>query len=363
MILCLAVLAVAAIVALPAAAAPKGLDKQGKPDLKFAGPLAFGPEGVLLVGDPMSAAIYAIDTAETGAASERAGLKIEKIDEKVASLLGTAADQVLINDLACNPRTGTLYLSVSRGKGPDAAPVIVRINTAGKLSEFALDKVNYASASLPNVPGPEAKDRRGALQRMESITDLAYVDGRVFVAGLSNEEFASKLRSIPFPFKEADNGTSVEIYHGSHGAFETRSPVRTFVPFDISGEPNLLAAYTCTPLVKFPVAQLSPGQKLRGTTVAELGNGNRPLDMIVYKKEGKTYLLLANDRRGVMKIPTDNLGSAPAITARVSDKTGIEYETIADLKGVMQLDAYDASRAVVLVRGEGGLALQTVNLP
>ncbi|MBI1901350.1 MAG: hypothetical protein HYS13_09605 [Planctomycetia bacterium] len=363
MILCLAVLAAAVIVAVPGLAAPKGLDKQGKPDLKFAGPLAFGPEGVLFVGDPMSAAIYAIDTAETTAASARGNVKIDKVDEKIASLLGTTADQVLVNDLACNPKTGTLYLSVSRGKGPSAAAVIVRINTAGKLSEFSLEKVNYASAALPNAPGPDAKDRRGALQRMESITDLAYVDGRVFVAGLSNEEFASKLRSIPFPFSAADNGTSVEIYHGSHGAFETRSPVRTFVPFDIGGEPNLLAAYTCTPLVKFPVSQLSAGQKLRGTTVAELGNGNRPLDMIVYKKEGKTYLLLANDKRGVMKIPTDNLGSAQPITTRQGDKAGIEYETIADLKGVMQLDLYDTTRAVLLVRGESGLGIQTMNLP
>ncbi len=41
-----------------------------------------------------------------------------------------------------------------------------------------------------------------------------------------------------------------------------------------------------------------------GTTIAELGNRNRPTDMIVYSKDGKDYLLIANTSRGVMKVPT-----------------------------------------------------------
>ena len=51
---------------------------------------------------------------------------------------------------------------------------------------------------------------------------MAFVDGRLFVAGLSNEEFSSKLRSVRYPFATADNGASVEIFHGNHGPFETR---------------------------------------------------------------------------------------------------------------------------------------------
>ena len=60
---------------------------------------------------------------------------------------------------------------------------------------------------------------------------MAFIDGRLYVAGLSNEEFASKLRSMPYPFASVDHGTSVEIFHGTHGQFETRSPVYTFVPY------------------------------------------------------------------------------------------------------------------------------------
>jgi hypothetical protein len=230
-----------------------------------------------------------------------------------------------------------------------------------------LDKVKFAKADLPNAPENKAtgEGRRRRNQRLESITDIAYVDGRVFIAGLSNEEFASKLRAIPYPFSEADAGASVEIYHGSHGAFETRSPVRTFVSYNIAGEPHILAAYTCTPLVKFPVSQLTPGTKLRGTTLAELGNQNRPLDMIVYQKDGKDFFLMANDRRGVMKIKTDNLDREEGITQRVPDTEGQDYETIGDLSGVTQLDRLNDEQAVVVVQDEdsGRSDLQTIELP
>src|SRR6478609_76472 len=42
-------------------AAPAGLDQTGKPDLKSTGALAFGPKGVLFIGDPQGAQIVAID--------------------------------------------------------------------------------------------------------------------------------------------------------------------------------------------------------------------------------------------------------------------------------------------------------------
>ena len=54
----------------------------------------------------------------------------------------------------------------------------------------------------------------------------------------------------------------VEIYHGAHGKFETRAPVRTFVPMIVGNEPSVLAAYTCTPLVQFPIRELKPGAKI-----------------------------------------------------------------------------------------------------
>jgi hypothetical protein len=358
-----ALIAVAAVSIVSAAESPNGLDQQGQPDLKFAGPLAFGPDGILFVGDPLSAAVFAIDTGDRSAA-DAGPINIPSVNQQIAAVLGSSPDQIMINDLAVNPLSGTAYLSVSRGRGPDAKPVIVRIGGDGKVAVLSLDKVNFAKAPLPNAPDPSAKDRRGNSQRQESITDLGYVDGRVVVAGLSNEEFSSNLRTIPFPFTAADTGTSIEIFHASHGKLETHAPVRTFVSYTINDQPHLLAAYTCTPLVKVPLVELKPGKKVRGTTVAELGNHNRPLDIIVYEKGGKDYLLISNSDRGVMKVAAEQLGDAEGITEPVRDKAGVGYETVEDLKGVQQLDKLNDKEAVLLIQPSPGVInLVTVPLP
>jgi hypothetical protein len=339
--------------------------KEGKPEFKSMGPLAFGPDGILFVADTRSAAITAIATGDTKAANAKP-LKVEAINQKIAALLGTAADQILINDLAINPISRNAYLAVSRGRGADAVPVLVRVKADGQPEVVSLDKVKFSRAELPDPPADAmvGEGNRQSNRRLESITDIGFLDGRLFVAGMANEEFASTLRSIPFPFKTVANGTSVEIYHGAHGQFETRAPVRTFTTFKVGKEDHLLAAYQCTPLVQFPISDLKPGAKLRGKTIAELGNRNRPLDMIVYEKDGKTYLLMANSSRGVMKITTDNIDKAESITERVADKKGLTYETIASWTGVDHLDRFDANHVIVLRRSDGGsLNIESLPLP
>jgi hypothetical protein len=336
--------------------------KQGTPDVKSATSLAFAPEGILLVGDPMGAAIFAIDTNDRPSQPATGKLAIEKVNEKLAGMLGTDAKGVTINDLAVNPMSGNAYMSVSRGQGAQAAPVLFKISRQGKIEEFPLKSVKFAKAELPNPPAPNAKGKGGG--RGESITGLAYVDGKVIVAGLSNEEFASNLRAIPFPFTDTNKGASVEIFHGAHGRFETQSPVRTFAVYDIKGEANLLAAYTCTPLVKFPVSQLKPGEKVKGTTVAELGNRNRPLDMVVYQKDGKDFVLIANSSRGVMKVNLQGVDNIKGITERINGTAGLTYDTLKELKGVEQLTRLDKDQALILVRTDAGAQnLETIQLP
>ena len=360
--------AIGAVVLISAAVSAQAGDptaslKQGNPDIKSAGPLAFGPEGILFVGDTKGSALFAIDTGDRAEAAHKSPVQVKDLAGKLAAALGTKAEQVMINDLAINPRSGTVYVSAARGRGPDAAPVLFRVHGDGKLDEVALDNVRFARAEIPNAPAPNASERGQSL-RNEAITDLAYVDGRVFLAGLSNEEFSSRLIAIPYPFSESFDGAAIEIYHGAHGRFETKSPVRTFVPYRIGNDPYLLAAYTCTPLVKVPVADLKAGAHVKGTTIAELGNRNRPLDMITYQKDGKDYLLLANSSRGVMKIPTEGAGGAQGITAPVQGTKGLGYETIASLKGVVQMDKLDDGHAVILVQDQAGeLNLETIDLP
>jgi hypothetical protein len=352
-----------AVVAIVSAASLSSTLQKGKADLKSAGPLAFGAEGILFVGDPMGARVFALATEDVKPQGKAQTAEVSGLHEKIAALLGTTADQILVNDMAVNPASKRVYLSVSRGRGPDAVPVILRTGADGKLAELNLGNIGHASVALPNAPAADAKDRRGQPVRMEAITDLAFVEGKLLVAGLSNEEFASNLRSIPFPFQSAGEAASIEIYHGNHGRFETNAPIRTFTPYKIKNEPHILAAYTCTPLVKIPVSDLKPGKKVGGTTIAELGNRNRPLDMIVYNKGGANYILMNNNSRGVMKLPADGLDKFQAITSQV-EKAGVPYETLAELKGVEQLDRLDQGHALMLVRSESGaLDLKTLALP
>jgi hypothetical protein len=140
--------------------------------------------------------------------------------------------------------------------------------------------------------------------------------------------------------------------------------VRTFTTYDINGETNVLAAYTCTPLVKIPVSQLQPGSKVKGVTVAELGNRNQPIDMVIYQKDGKDYILIANSSRGVMKVRTEGINKPEGITQPIRDKAGLQYETIEQLKGTQQLAQLNKEQALVLRRAESGsLNLESVALP
>jgi hypothetical protein len=331
--------------------------KKGTPELKSAGPATFAPQGILLVGDTQGATVFAIATGDTTAGKTSQALNIEGLNDKVAALLGTDAKGITINDMAVNPETGNVFLTVSRGTGPDATPVIIRVDSYGKLSELPLKDVLFSQAVIPNAPTEKG--------RQEVTTDLQFADGQIIVAGLSNEEFASQLRVLKFPFTGVDPGTSVEIYHGAHGKLETRAPARTLAVYSIGGKPNVLAAYTCTPLVKFPVSDLKPGAKIQGTTVAELGNRNRPLDMVVYQKDGKDYLLVSNSARGVMKVSVEHIDAEAGINSRISGTAGLPYETIKDLAGVMQLDKLDDAHALVMVQepGSSTLNLRAIELP
>lgn len=343
--------------------------KTGTPDLKSAGTLTFGPDGIIFVGDQKGAAIFAIDTADAKGKAAGVSFNVADVGGQVAKTLNVSAKDVTVNDLAVNPATGQTFLAVTKGSGSDATPALVKVDTKGAFSEVSLKKVGFSKVTLPNVPEDKAiKSRRGTRNsRDDAITDLAYVDGKVIVSGLTagNEgRTGSTVREIAFPFVKADHGSRIEIFHAAHGRSEDHSAIRTFVPFNIDGEPALLAGYVCTPLVKFPLSSLKDGEKTVGTTVAELGNRNRPLDMIVYEKDGRDFLLLANSARGVMKISTEDIAGNKGLSEKVNGTAGQTYDTIASLQGVVQLDKLNATTAVVLIQSESGaMHLKSIELP
>ncbi len=336
---------------------------EGKVQLMSAGPMTFGPAGVLFVGDSLGASVVAIDTGDTKAPAGPVKINVEGIDGKIAAMVGIAPDQILINDVTVNPVSKNVYVSASRGRGADAAPLIMKVDATGKISPVSLDNARHASVSL--VDAPEANPGARQNPRMQTITGMAYVNGSLMVAGLSNEEWSSALRSIPYPFKNASKGATIQIWHSSHGRFETESPVRTFVPYDIAGQKYVLAAYTCTPLVKIPVSQLTPGAKVKGQEIADLGAGNQPLDMVPYKKDGHEYILVANSAFGVLKLKADKLETYPEIASPTrTDVAGVPFDKIAALTDVRHLEAFDASNVLVMTMKTGSpVNISTVALP
>lgn len=328
------------------------------PALTSIGTLAFAPDGTLFAADPMAATIYAI---QLGAPAGAAGTAdVAALDQKIAALTGTAASEIAIKDIAVHPASQNTFVSVMRGQGANAQPALVRVDGAGQVSMVALDRTSATSVSLPNAIAATATGRNN---RSQSITKMALVDGQLYVTGLSNEEFASKFWAIPYPFTSANDGTSVEIWHTSHNRFETNAPILTFVTNRDGNTTNFIAGYTCTPLVRFPANDLKPGAKIMGTTIAELGAGNQPIDMVLYTKGGKQYVLMANTRHGVLKIATDGFAAAPALTARVETTAGVPAEKITSLTGVVQLDRLDANRSVLLTKTDGAFNLARVDLP
>jgi len=193
--------------------------KEGAPDLQSIGALAFGPEGILFAADPKGAAVFAIACED---AKGPTASKIEKLDTQIAATLGTTVENILIEDLAVNPADSSIYVSVSRGRGPDAQPVLLRI-AGDTVAVVPLEMAMFSKAPLADAPEDKevGEGRRRENRRLSSITDMAWVNGNLAVAGLSNEEFASTLRVLDFPFTGTQSASSVEIYHAAHGKHET----------------------------------------------------------------------------------------------------------------------------------------------
>ena len=362
-----------------AAAAASNDFQQGKPDIRSMSSLAFGPEGILFVGDSIGAAVFAIQLGDKTPNSSQEPLDIQDLEGKIAALLGTRKADILIHDMAVNPVSQNVYLAVSRGRGKwierwqlpndfSKATILLRVSPSQQISEVRLNSVHFARARLPN---PISQDKmhpwkEGTRLRVDTITDLAYSEGRLFVAGLSNEEFASTMWQIPYPFQDSAVASTLEIYHGAHGGYETHAPIRTFLPFTLKGETHLLASYLCTPLVTFPVSGLEDGRHVRGRTLAELGFGNYPLDMLSYRKEGKDYILIANTSLPFIILDPHKLeqfqGSITEPVDPAEYTAGVEF-TPRSGSGIQQMDTLNSKYLLTLQRmPSGALNLKSYQL-
>lgn len=331
----------------------------GTPAIQSINALAFGPQGILFIGDSKNASVFAIETNDSKGAKAMS-VNMTGIDKKLAAALGTTPENINIQDMVVHPVSGKLYLAVHNA---DGTPALLRLE-GDSFVPVKLDNVRYSSIGINNVVAEDAKDGRGRSLRMWAISDLGYYDNMVMVTGLSNQEFGSTFRSIPFPFRNEQDQASLEIFHVSHGRYETQSPIKTFTAAELDGAPYLIASYTCTPLVLFPLEDLKSGKHVKGRTVAELGNRNTPLDIITMRANGKSWLVLANSSREMMKISYDDIAKfKETLTTPLADgavTAGVNFVAL-PYKNVTQLDKLDDDRFVMIQKKENGsLDLVTV---
>jgi hypothetical protein len=345
----------------------------GSAHIGSAGPITFGPAGILFLADNRAAKVLAVDVADPSPAAASEPFDLENVDVRVGSLLGCDADDIAIRDMAIHPSSHNVYLSVQRGRGDDAQAVLVRIDRVnGAIREVALTDLPMAEIAIADAPAEDDDRKVTTLPkgnegeefqfegrtirilrqpiRTATVTDMAYVDGALLVAGLSNEEFSSKLRRIPFPFGDGVIANNLEIFHVSHGKWETAAPIRTFVPYD-EGR-SILASYTCTPVVHFPLTDLQPGTKTVGRTVAELGAVNQPLDMVCFLQDGQEQLLVANSAHGLVRIACSDIDDQPALV-EPNEPVGVPRET-EDLQGITRLGNLNGSYVLALQADDSG---------
>jgi hypothetical protein len=358
--------------------------------LLSAGPVLFAPDvssagvAVLFVADVARATVFAFELPPEAPAAETAELHIDHLGAKVASLLGVERADAVIRGLTVHPVSHAAYLSIARGRGPEAGGVLVRAGTDGELQVVELDDLPVTSFELDDAPAaddermdflldgtdPTSQPReihgvtlnvaQVPVQR-SSVTGLAWVDGTLFIAGLSNEEFTSRLRQVEYPFTGLATETSVEIFHVDHGKYETHSPIRALTSFD--GGSSILASYTCTPVVQFSLDQLRGDGLVRGRTVAELGPMNQPFSLVSYERDGEEFLLVSNTRHPLLKIPAAAITAQAELTVPMSEpdsSLGVPRENL-DHPGITWMANLDRGRVVVVQDEDGDSNLRTLH--
>jgi len=344
----------------------------GDPQVQSIEAISFGPQGLLLIGDGKGTQVVAIDTGDT---TPKAWTKSEipQITEVLAGRIGTTAKGIEILKLAVNPASTTAYIAVR--KLDDKKSLVLTIDGTGKVNELRLDNVKYARAKLPAEKG-----------RTYVMTDVIWAGDRIMACAQANETFGSKIFSIRTPLENDAQATtaSTETYHVAHGKWETRAPIKTVLPYEEDGKKYVVGAFTCTPLVKYPVDGLEDGAKVKGQTVIELGHGNHPRDMFTYKKGGKGYILMSTFRMFHQKQP---VGWSPywtvridqdllRETAKVNEKAPwrVKARTVQSISdravvvdtyhGVMHMDQLDSDRALVVrTDKQGNVNLSALALP
>ena len=329
--------------------------------------IAFGPPDTLFVANWVQTKVYALKLPKAAADAARP-FNLMDLDTALDRALGTS--EVTIEDIAARPGTDEVYVAVTAGA--NAAAAILRVKADGSVRRLDLATMPASAASLEAAPDPSFKFWNGNGARSYTVTDMKWHDGRLFLAGLSNQSFASSLRIVPYPFGKKGAMASVEMYHTTHDQVETRAPIRAMAFETLDCKPYLVAAYLCTPLVTIPLGELTDGAHVRAKTIAELGDSGIPVNVVPYSAvdfatgQPADYVLVASRLRESSSIP---LASIAAANRRPGYSKPVPYGEIADVEhmgeafsNVLRIDSQEGQFFVALRRDMAAGHAQLVSI-
>ena len=320
--------------------------------------LEFGGTDTLFVADSDAGQIHAYPLPEYDAfEGTPRSYNLNGFGAQLSAHLDINQPSIIFHDVVVHPVSREAFVSFSA----DSGSYVVRVNHDGEISQLDLAS-EHTSVTLEGAADDSVTFWREIPASTFSVTDLDFVDGELFVSGLTTGEFSSTLRRIPFPFDGEAHTSSIEMYHALHGQNETRAPIRAMEVVSLNGEPTVVAAYTCTPLVTVPVDQLNDGDHVVGKTVAELGYGNTPLDVLSFSatsRQGNTedFVLVLNREKAADLIRVTDLSQAEqeesisASSGRVGPGQTLGVATsIVPMTGVLQAADQDENFLLALQR-------------
>lgn len=317
--------------------------------------LEFADPTTLFVADSAGAAIHAYTLPDAAAATESTPYNLEGFSRMLAETLGVAEADIVFNDLAVNPATQAAFVSLTVG----AMPAVVMVTQDGAITPLDLETLTATSTPLGTAADDAVTFWRDIPAAALTVTDLDFADGTLFVSGLSTGEFASTLNQIAYPFDGSAQSSSVEIYHAVHDQMETRAPIRAMEIVDLDGVQTVVAAYTCTPLVTLPTASLADGAHVTGNTIAELGYGNTPLEVLSFtaydqQQNASQFVLVINRELQANLIPMGAVAeaaNAPGLSTPVTlmQEAGVETLQV-PMSGVFQAADQDPQFLLTLKR-------------
>jgi len=330
--------------------------------------MTFADNDTLIVADWRGGELHALKL-RPAADAKSTPFNLKDVAPAIARALHARADRLRFEDMAFRPGSALTYiaLSVERASGLPV-PALVAIDAGGQVQALDLAKAVHTSIEIKNRPTAEARFWNEMPAAAYTVTDLLFHEGKVYVAGLSNASFASTLRVYDFPFTGASTTSSVEMYHAVHDQVETRAPIRKMAIATLNGEPSLIAAYTCTPLVTIPLKDLKDGAHVVGKTVAELGWGSAPVGMVSFDAGQGPMVLLTNSHKSadLMTVAAIAAGTAqPGLHAPIewpaAPYLGVKAIPV-PLAGVAKLSTQDQTFLVALRRDEASGAMQLVSI-